>query len=703
MDSSAALAKAIHVLEGHEDWVRCCSYSPDGRLIASGGDDGVVHIWDAETGKVQHTFNFSGYLYRVLFTSDQLLVAVSGGTIRISDASTGIEFKFPATRSTNGYFGDIHSSRDGKKLTAVNGKALVVWEVPPDPKADEWTEWTPNLEDDEICDVRSVRFSPDGAMIAYTMDQKIFLLDVQSRKTRRCLEGHTDDINGLAFRRESRFLASCSDDQTVCIWDTNTETGGLLCVLEGHGDDVNGVSFSSDGLRLASGSSDSTIRIWKLSTNSSDDKPSYELEKVLRGHDGMVMALSFAPKGQQLISSSSDNTVRIWDVNTEQEAEIVQEAEMVQEEPDHPPKPQPLEGHSTLISFVAFSHNEKMFASASSDGQICLWSGDTGKFLGSLKEHEVDIMSLAFSRDGSTLVSASKDRTARVWDTGARVIKHRLWGHSDWVRCAVISPDGNLVASASDDMSVRVWNISSLPRAKAEEDDDYRTEHRRFSGDKAHDEYVYSVTFSPRGGYVASSGDDLKILIWNLHRGEGDGDQQEPEIALNNASAASIRGLAFTEDEMRIVSCDIDGIFKIWNLQTKACEQILESEDQCVRTIQFDERSPNFLITEIGAWPIVIDAPPSTSASKSDTPASPEEVQLIRRAPPRWRRYGISNNHEWITWNNKELMFLPPQYRPRPSGYDRVTCRVQDHKVVIGCDSGQVLFFKFSETKSPEL
>jgi WD40 repeat protein len=303
--------------------------------------------------------------------------------------------------------------------------------------------------------------------------------------------------------------------------------------------------------------------------------------------------------------------------------------------------------------------------------------------------HELNVTSLDFSIDGSILVSASKDCTVRVWDTKQQNRKHTLRGHSDWVRCAVVSPDGNLVASASDDRSVRLWDISK-DRGNGNQ------EERLFSGEDAHSDYVFAVTFSPKGNYLASGGDDLKVMIWKL---DLDGDQEKPWTTMASTSERRIRGLAFTEDEMRVLSCDVGGVVRIWNLKTSLCEQVLspESSSQLFTSIQFRE---GHLLTEIGAWPIPIEAStPSGSVFESGEVPDPKRAVLVRSKLPKWCRYGISEDRDWITWNNKNLIFLPTQYRPDSS--DLLACRVQGRMVVIGCDSGQVLFFKFSREGLP--
>lgn len=121
-----------------------------------------------------------------------------------------------------------------------------------------------SIEKDSISSVRTISVSPDGELMAYTMDSRIFIWNMESKKTHRLFNEHTSGIDGLAWR-SSKYLASASDDKTVRIWATSSEEGEVgksSCVLSGHSDDVKCVSFSSDGSRLASGSSDKTIRIW---------------------------------------------------------------------------------------------------------------------------------------------------------------------------------------------------------------------------------------------------------------------------------------------------------------------------------------------------------------------------------------------------------------------------------------------------------
>ncbi|KAL2195138.1 hypothetical protein P885DRAFT_24441, partial [Corynascus similis CBS 632.67] len=114
------------------------------------------------------------------------------------------------------------------------------------------------------------------------------------------LEGHSGEVNSVAWSHDASRLASVSDDQTVKIWDPAT---GRQCVstLKGHTEEVSSVAWSHDGTRLASASLDKTVKIWDSATGCS--------VSTLEGHSHLVRSVVWSHDGTRLASASWDRTV----------------------------------------------------------------------------------------------------------------------------------------------------------------------------------------------------------------------------------------------------------------------------------------------------------------------------------------------------------------------------------------------------------
>ncbi|WP_328497349.1 XRE family transcriptional regulator [Streptomyces sp. NBC_00414] len=329
--------------------------------------------------------------------------------------------------------------------------------------------------------------------LAPTADARGSLLSSFAGPYATRLTGHTDNVNAVAHRADSRVLATGSNDDTARLWDVrDPHRPRSLATLTGHTDKVSDVAFSPDGRTLATASWDDTARLWDVR-----DPRHPRTTAVLRGHSGDVNALAFSRDGHALADASTDGTVRLWDVT----------------DPGRPRGTRTLPGRhddKRAVVTVAFSPDGRVLAAAGFDNAVRLWTFDASgraRKKATLTGPTAAVTRVAFSPDGKTIAGASWDRAVRLWDIadprrpGKPVT---LSGHTDAVRSVAFSPDGRGLASAGMDQNVRLWDVTDPRRP------------RRGTVLSGHTDAAVSVAFGPDGRTLASAGDDQTVRLWDL-------------------------------------------------------------------------------------------------------------------------------------------------------------------------------------------
>jgi WD40 repeat protein len=275
------------------------AYSPDGRWIASGGwdKDKQVRLWDAATGEVCATLPHPGIVAALAFTPDGTGLVTGGdlnGELLVWDLWTGqIQRR-------------VASGKRVRSLAVSPAGAQVAVGID-DPQAG-WTMRISDLATGEELGTGAgapFAFSPDGKWLAGrdAGGKNVVLWDAHTFQPVAHRQGHTGEINAIAFDHDGGRFVSASSDRTVRLWDT--ATGRCLRVFEGHTDEVFAAAFHPDGTRIASAGRDRAVWLW--------DPASGQEVARLPGHTSYIWSVAFSPDGETLVSGSGDFTVRLWD------------------------------------------------------------------------------------------------------------------------------------------------------------------------------------------------------------------------------------------------------------------------------------------------------------------------------------------------------------------------------------------------------
>jgi len=289
----------LQKFQGSRSYMVAASVSPDGKLALTGSKDGILILWDCESGmEVRRLTGPATEPLRVVFSADGKRVAVASkdGSLSVIDAQTGKQVqKFPGHRDPALA---VMFLPDGKRVVSGAGgvdDTIRVWNI------DTGKEMT-QVRFAKSANIYALAFSNDArwALTGHASDVKLW--ETATGKDVATLEGHNTRVTSVAFSRDVKTGVSGSKDKTARIWDLTT--GRERRTLEGHRGSVTSVAVSPDGRRVLTGSADRTVRLWDIQSGK-------ELA-VFEGHQSEVTAVAFAPDGNRALSASEDRTARLW-------------------------------------------------------------------------------------------------------------------------------------------------------------------------------------------------------------------------------------------------------------------------------------------------------------------------------------------------------------------------------------------------------
>jgi WD40 repeat protein len=418
----------------HDYWVWAVAFSPDSRLVCTGGEDHVAQLWETEKGKpVGPVLPHQDIVRAVAFSPDgkTLLTGSDDRTARLWLVATGKPIGQPLEHQ-----GPVRAVGFGPggaaMLTASADGTARVWEpAPAEPYLAELRHDAP---------VMAVAWGADGATLATgTHDDRAWLWRLTRDERAETWTGerlgppfrHDDAVWAVAFDPTGGTLLTASRDRTVRLWDPATHEPRAVLRTPHR---VRSAAVGAGGrlILTGGGAGSGEALLWDVADAAPRGDPLEEGE--------VVWQVAFSPDGATCAVASGDSTVRLWDVTS------------------RTPRPLP-PAHQNRVVALAFSPDGRTLVTGSTDTTARLWDVASARPLGRPLQHPGAVWAVAFSADGRTVVTGCRDGAARLWDAATGVPIGPPWPHGDVVWAVACHPGDRLVLTGSADRTARLWRL----------------------------------------------------------------------------------------------------------------------------------------------------------------------------------------------------------------------------------------------------
>ena len=518
------------------------TFSPDGNLLAAGGDDDVIRLYDL----------------RNLELDPVLIRGHRGPVLSVAFAPTAdppVLASASADRTIK-----LWSADWAAPIQTFVGHTATVWSVAFDGKGER--------------------------LVSASDDFTARVWGVQSGKEFQRFRRHGEPVFCAQFSPDGKSVASGGYDKRVLIWaadryqpiestlveevtnrlrdgESDASTDPSVRELLGHSASVRSVAFSADGQFLASGARDNTLRIWNVADSAATapktattlasttgvsgmGRTAIVAERTLRGHGGWVSDCQFLDS-DEIVSVSLDQKLKIW------RPELYQETTT-------------LEGIGNPVLSAAYSPNGRFAVLGFDDGTAGIWDTTTGGRIAVLNEgHDFLASNAIFLPGGERMVTIAGDDTLRMWEVDAGT---EVWSREGTGRRGLIavSPDGKLIVTGSSGgKTAQVWDGETGAPVRvldASNLDELARQYPLASPEELEKQVadLTALTFSADGRLVVTGDSAGTSSIWDIGKDE--------PVRTFRGHERAISAIYWNAGDRSLITASADGSVAFWDPQT---------------------------------------------------------------------------------------------------------------------------------------
>jgi WD40 repeat protein len=524
--------------------------SRDGERILSFENNGVLSLWDAESGLKLGVMKADARINRAVY-SPSLARAVTASrdkTISLWDTSSFTLLGSLPLELERATLLHLLPSEDRVLATGLPGD-IYIFSINPFEQVSHYA-----CHSDMIFDAQ---FDASGSLVVTSShDKTVRVSDLATGEILANFEGHSAPVLGAFFLPDQRRILSYSMDGTIKIWSKDGTPNDAVAVRHAHKLGANEALYSPDGKYVISFGQDFSAIVWNAATHeniyefrdlagqvffagwSPDSKRFVTASAeviVNRAIDtGSALfrieslgqelkCLRYSPTGDSILGGFADGIIRVWDAAT---GSIISTF---------------AGDDGAGVTFALYTPDGTHIIAGYESGKLLRWLRQDGTNISMYNGDEGRVIEAAISPNGDRMVVTFSGGTAKLYDVQNGALLRILLPDIPQLWEAFYNSDGSRVAIISHDNTVGICDADGEVQCTL----------------AGHDSIVYWVSFSPDGTRVLTASNDSTARVWDTYTGK--------ELVILSGHTKQVRSGQFSPDGKTIVTTSWDGDLRFWS------------------------------------------------------------------------------------------------------------------------------------------